>query len=630
MAASIKIPAVFTAVDKFSHVVGKMINVTKGFSTTGIAAVKRFDYKVSSVFNKMGRLTQLALGIGLGGLFLDGIDSIKSYETSLASFRTIVSDLSDQEFAGFKKEIKSVAKDTKMSSIDVANSFEKIAGLNAKFAETEKGIGAVSKAAIILSKASGDELGVSAENLVGIMNQFSLGALQADRTINVLAAGQAVGAASITQTSEAFKNFGSVASGSNISLEESVGLIQTLGKFSVFGAEAGTKLRGSVLRLQKSGLGYASGQFSINDALAESAQKMNALSTAKQKDAFLNKLFGAENVSTGRILLANIETYKEFTKGVTGTNEAQKAAEINTNTLGTRLTELKTAWTENIIGASQTGSTLTIVKDVLAFVADNMGTVVQIVGGLIGSFVLMKAVVWGSQAALVAYNIALGVHGALSGVASINIGKNAVALAAYRTAMVLGTASTWLATAATTALGVAFNLGLWPITLIISAIAGLIALFYNWDSVTEWFGNQWDSFTNWIGEAWDSVVKWFQEFDFLDFFKGIGQSILKFLLTPMRMMLQLASSIPGSIGNMAKTALGKIGELTGEIEVKSEPKKPIDSPQINQAKSDESTREAMIKGGLNINLRDPGNVVESTSTDTKDIPINLSKTQGAW
>ena len=83
MAASIKIPATFTAIDKFSHIVGKMANVTKGFSNTGIAAISRFDHKVSSVFNKMGRLTQMVLGIGIGALFLNGIDDIKSFETGL-------------------------------------------------------------------------------------------------------------------------------------------------------------------------------------------------------------------------------------------------------------------------------------------------------------------------------------------------------------------------------------------------------------------------------------------------------------------------------------------------------------------------------------------------------------------
>ena len=58
------------------------------------------------------------------------------------------------------------------------------------------------------------------------MNQFSLGAEQSERTINVLAAGAKVGAASIAQTSEAMVNFGSVAAGANLSVEQAVGAVQ--------------------------------------------------------------------------------------------------------------------------------------------------------------------------------------------------------------------------------------------------------------------------------------------------------------------------------------------------------------------------------------------------------------------
>jgi len=272
---TVTVPTIFTAVDKFSTPVTRMGASMVAFSSkaeAGIARSERMFRKLTPAISETQKqMLSFASSAAIAGGVIAGIgfsvNAIKEYEDALASFHTIVGD--DKPFKIYTDEVNHVAKDTVKSSIDVAAAFEKIAGLNATFAETAEGIGAVSAAAITLAKASGDELGSSAESLVGIMNQFGFAAGEANRTINVLAAGAGVGAASITNTAESFVNFGSVAKGANISLEQSVGLIQTLGKFSVFGAEAGTKLRGSILKLQQAGVGYKSGQFQINDALEE-------------------------------------------------------------------------------------------------------------------------------------------------------------------------------------------------------------------------------------------------------------------------------------------------------------------------------------------------------------------------
>lgn len=330
------IPTIYTAIDKFTGPVRRMQSAAAAFGEKTEASLSRLDRKMRPIGKNAAMIgTAIIAPLALAA------NEARKFEDALSSFRTIVSDLSDKDFAKYETAVKQVGAETKSTYSDVASSFEKIAGLNAKFAETSEGIANVTKAAIILSRASRVELGQSAENLVGIMNQFSLGADQATRAINVLAAGQAAGAATIAQTAESFVNFGSVAAGANITLEQSVALVQTLGKFSLFGAEAGTKLRGAILRLQRAGVGYTSGQFKVNDALDQSAKKLATLRTEKQKDAYLNQLFGAENIAAGRILLSNIGLYKEFTKAVTGTSEAEKAAAINQNTFTERLKQAK-------------------------------------------------------------------------------------------------------------------------------------------------------------------------------------------------------------------------------------------------------------------------------------------------
>lgn len=438
----------FTANDSmFSAALERMSMKVQSFAAKAEVFVARADRafrKMTPVISGAAKeflsfASAAAISTAIVGGVAFSVSSIKDYEKALASFRTIVSDATDNEFRKYKQEIGSIATETKASTVEVAGAFQNIAGLNAKFAETAEGLGAVSKAAITLSKASGDNLQDSAANLVGIMNQFNLAADQSDRAINVLAAGQAVGAASITQSAEAYKNFGAVAASANITLEQSQALIQTLASKSILGAEAGTKLRGVTLKLQQASLGYASGQFQINDALGQLRGKLDKLKTAKQRDALLTKTFGAENISAGLILLNNIDLYKEFTQSVTGTSEAHKAAMINTNTFSDAVTELKNTWVNMITTSDKASGALTNAKNVVKFLTENLDTIVSVGTKVLLFFAAWKAALIIARVALAAYNIQMGIMGAITGKANIAIGKNIIALKAYRIASAMST-----------------------------------------------------------------------------------------------------------------------------------------------------------------------------------------------
>lgn len=631
----LRVPTIFEAIDRVSNVMRRMGSSVKGFASkaqASITASNRLFNKFTPALGEAGRqMLDYAKAAAIAGGIIAGISfsakAVTDYETSVASFRTIVSDLSNKDFAKYKKEIGAVAFATKANTNDVAQSFEKIAGLNATFADTADGIAAVSKAAITLSKASRDELGVSAENLVGIMNQFNLEANQADRTINVLAAGQAVGAASISQTSEAFKNFGSVASSSNMSLEQSVGLIQTLGKFSIFGAEAGTKLRGVTLKLQQAGAGYASGQFKINDALDQVNKKYNSLKSQRAKDALLLKLFGAENISVGKILLNNVEVYKKYTTGVTGTSEAQKAAAINSDTLNVKLDEMKNKWVNIITTSDGAESSLTNAKNAIGFVTDNMETIISVGSKVLIFFAAWKALIIASQIAMAAYNIVLGINGAVTGIVSVAVGQSTIALTAYNITTKAVTAAQWLWNAAMTA-----N----PIGLVIVAIAALIALVVvvikKWD---EW-GAAFSLIMVPLGfvisliqsfrRNWDMITKAFKEGGILEGLKAIGKTILDAVLQPFQQLLGIIAKVTGF--KWAQSAADGLGKFRAEMGVTMDnsPKEALASPQ----QKSEQLKAQSEKNSLAISLNDPGGYVKETQTKGPMLmPVKVGSTMGA-
>ena len=629
-AVTFTIPSIFKAIDGISAPMKAMGKSVQDFASKAEAGIARSERMFNRLTPSIGGAAKQLLSFATTAAITAGIvstvhfstKSLMDYETAVQSFRTIVGG-TDETFSKYQAQINQVAKDTKKSAVDVAASFENIAGLNAKFAETAEGIGEVSKAAILLSKASRDDLATSAQNLVGIMNQFSKPASEATDTINVLAAGAAVGASSITKTSEAFVNFGSVAAGANISLEKSVALVQVLGKFSIFGAEAGTKLRGSVLKLQQAGLGYASGQFDINDALAEANKRLEKLSTAKQKDAAILKMFGAENISTGKILLNNVALFDEYTKGVTGTNAVVEAAALNSATLTVKLDEMKNKWVNIITSSDGAASSLNTVKNVIGFLTDNMETIVSIGTKILLFFAAWKALLIISKVVMIGYNIALGVMGALSGTASVAIGANAIALGAYKVVLAIVTAAQWAWNAAMLA-----N----PIGLIIVAVAALIALVVvvirKWD---EW-GAALSLFMGPLGivislvqsfrRNWDMVTQAFTEGGILAGLKAIGVTLLDAVLMPLQQLLKIIAAVTGA--DWATSAMNSIEQFRKDLGVN------VETPAVNpeQAKQD-GIRETISTQRQNvaIDIRDQTGRAQMTN-DNPLIPINLTSTMG--
>lgn len=651
MASTLRVPTEFTAVDKFTNVVAKMTSGVRNFSKTAQASLSRVNNRLDRMIGLTDAVRGALTGLTIGALFAAAISDLKAYDDALASFRVIVSDLSNKEFTQFESAIGDVAKQTRKSTIDVANSFERIAGLNADFAKTAQGISEVSKQAIILSKASGSD---ETENLVGIMNQFNLEAKEAARVSNVLAAGQAAGAASIAQSAEAYKNFGSVAKGANITLEQSQALIQTLGKFSLFGAEAGTKLRGVTLQLQKAGLGYKSGQFQINDALADAQRKMNKLTTAKQKDAYLTKLFGAENITAGKILIANTETYNKFTDAVTGTNQAQEQAALKGNTLNTKIQELRASFTNLLTTNDQAKTGLNLTKDVLGLLANNMDVVIGAVTALTVGYLGLK-VIQATVATLTFLNsVAMGAFGAATGKASIAIGGNTVALAAYKVTsmIVLGLTKAW--TAAQWLLNVALTAN--PIGIIIVAIGALIAIIVLIVSKVEGWGEAWKHTfegAKLVFKAYVAFVKLYfntlvngimigLNYIMLGWYKfkqamGLGdenqnmQAIKRIQQDTEARKKAITDGIK-EVADLSARAVNEFSAAGQSLKWKSEaevtPVQRLDSPQENTAKL---IQESRIRGNIGINLNDPGNNIKNFDTSGfKEIPITVTKTQGAF
>ena len=633
MAAGIKIPTTFTAIDKFSTVVSKMTKGVKTFGAEGVSSIKRFDHGVTSSFNKLSTLSQMAIGLGAGAIFGLAIQNNIAYEDSLASVSAITG-ATGKDLALLETQAMKTAKAQTMLGADVYKAYELIASAKPELLTNTKLLDEVTNAAVTLSKAGRMELAPAAESLTTSLNQFGLGGENAKKVVDQLAAGTVYGASSIEQTSDALSKFGTIAAATGTKVDESIALIQLVSRFEK-GAEAGTKFRNILGKM-------ASAPILPNDALAQLQKyrvnikiltdetlpfsvRLKEMSKIGKDTTAVMQVFGTENAALAQAIFNNVDSFDEMLKNVNQNGKSMEMAEANTNTFKFALDGIKTSFLNTTTATQSGNSTLEIFKSILFTVGDNMDTVVAIALSLVAAFVLMKAIIIAITVITGAYNIALGINTAITQNNKRALIGNAVATNAYKVAMALSTGVTWLATAATTAFGIALNLGLWPILAIIAAIVAVVLVIKNWGAITDWFGAKWEEFTTWISELWGKVTAFFSEFDFTALFMGIGQAIIDYMLFPLKSVLKLVAMIPGDVGKAAQAGLDKLNEMS-EIGVKSEQSV---LPSTGQA-SNESVSKSITQNNLAIDIKDKGNNVEGVKQTRGGggIPISVSNTVG--
>lgn len=325
----------------------------------------------SSAFRNLGTGLMGAFGItaGIAGI-VAGIGAVvkksMEFEKALSSLRAITG-VSAKEMGFFKNAALSMSGSTMKSATEIVKAFELVGSKAPELLKNKEALASVTEEAIRLSEASGGTLGLeeSVGAVTAAMNTFGISALEAGRIANVFAAGSKEGSAEVAGLAEAFKNVGTVADGANMSLEETVAMLEVLGEKSIYGAEAGTKMRGSILKLQQAGKGYASGQFNLRDALIEVNKELDKQGTALEKDALRAKYFGAENITVGSIMVANVDKFDSLTKAVTGTTTAFEQQAIQNDNLSGSVDKLGNSWDSWMLSLSGSNGLLKKGTDLL-------------------------------------------------------------------------------------------------------------------------------------------------------------------------------------------------------------------------------------------------------------------------
>lgn len=362
--------------DKLNNA-GKAAGTSAG-KITGASLGSSLKSGLTDVIGGSGGIGAVIAG-GLAGGAMTAIPAALSAVTSGISAAITIGQEFEQNLAGLSA-ITGVSGDgltalgdsarelAKRFGGEASTQLQSFQGLLSKFgaqlASTPEHLAKVSENVNILAKAGGLDAAQAMDTLANSMLQMGVdvedgatAAAESGRFINVLAASARVGAAEIPQVGEAFLQAGAMVKSSNVSFEEANSAIQVLAAGGKLGSEAGVSLRNVMGLLQKQSslganalrsmgtsveeLGSLLTTQGLSAALGKLQSGMNTLGSDAEKNATLMQLFGTENASAASILLNGADTMKEWTKEITGTNDATKQAATNMNTFGEMMGRMK-------------------------------------------------------------------------------------------------------------------------------------------------------------------------------------------------------------------------------------------------------------------------------------------------
>jgi len=402
------IPTIFTAVDKLSPAVLRMGASMDRMERHVRKAGKSFNFLEKEALSFVG---QAALIGSAFAVFRTGVDAIADYETALHSLESVTGVAAEK----FRPQIESIAINTRKSAIDVTKSFERIGSAMSQYLESPEALGKIAEAGIILAKASRQELEPTLDNLTSVMNQFKIGADGAFDAVNRLTAGEIVGSVSTNKIAMALQEFGANAETSNVSLGESIALLEVLGKQMdhskiAVGARNLLLVLSSAKGLDKMALKSLQ-QNNVNlDTLMDKSKplgvRLKELSKIEQDAIAMVRVFGKENITAGNVIFSNLKTYEEWEKKIQETNKAQEQAAINSDTLANAAMEVKNSFINAVVAGDKLIPSLELIKSLTFWVARNMDSILGIATKVAGAFLVWRGSLLLLRAGIFAANAA--------------------------------------------------------------------------------------------------------------------------------------------------------------------------------------------------------------------------------
>ena len=417
--------------------------------TANIAPFRKGLNKAERAMDKMGRKMQqtgknlsMKLTAPLAAIGAVSFNVFKGFEAEMSKVKA-VSGATAEEFKALSQNAKDLGASTMFSASQVAELQTEFAKLG--FTATE--ITKVTESTLALAQASGSDLARAAEVAGSTLRAFGLDASETGRVTDVMAKSFSTSALGMDTFAESMKYVAPVAKSAGMSIEETSAMLAVLANNGIKGSAAGTALRRIISEIGASGK-------PTSEAIADLASQGLNLADAKDE-------VGRSAQSALLILAEGVDQIKPLTKEFENSAGAAK--------------EMADIMGDNAFGAGKR----------LESAMEGLGISI----GEIVAEAVVPMIEFLAKAASALNGMSDGTKRAIVIVAALaaGIGPLIFIVGSLTRAIAAIRAATWLATAATTAWGVAVQIATSPITLIILAVAalasGLIYLAYNFKTL---------------------------------------------------------------------------------------------------------------------------------------------------
>lgn len=366
---------IFKAIDQFSAVAAKIkrsLGAVKSesnafgraFNKTSVG-IKRSAAKIARSVKAMGRGVaaagrgmRRALGgvanrftalVATAGAFLGGAALIRegsAFQTSMADLSAITGAVG-KDFDMLKEKTLAMAKASKISQTDVAESIKLVASAKPELLRNLPVLLATTEQMLLLSNASGLDLATATRAGVQALNTFGRGAEFASKFVNILAAGAKEGSSEVGETAEALRVSGGAAKSAGLDFLSLNIAIQAMAKGGIKGSEAGTALNAMFGRLQAKGIDFK--KIGIKGAFLEIKKALDNTTDATEKALLAQELFGLEHAKSGFAILENLSIFDSLRRRMTGTNVASEQAQIRLATFSKKMEGLSIVIKDKLI-----------------------------------------------------------------------------------------------------------------------------------------------------------------------------------------------------------------------------------------------------------------------------------------
>jgi TP901 family phage tail tape measure protein len=316
---------------------------------TASSRVKKFGEGMSSMGKTLRNRVTLPLTVAGGFMMKTAVD----FETSMLRVQSI-SLATEEDFQRLSESAREMGKNSVFSATEagMAQTYLAQAGYT-----VEQNIKAL-KGVMDLAAASTLGLAEAADIAIGIMGGFAMDTERSVEVADLLSLAAARSNVDVRMLGESFSTVGPEAYSMGLTIQETTAMLGTLGDAAIRGGRAGTALRRAFMNLQNPSTEVAKIFKQVGIKTRDSSGNMRNFIEILQdmkdvgvNDLFITKVFGAVSAGAVRVLTRDLDNVKNLMADYRDNAEgaAEQMARINIGGLSGAMRLLKSAVEETSI-----------------------------------------------------------------------------------------------------------------------------------------------------------------------------------------------------------------------------------------------------------------------------------------